>query len=45
MINTYVEAEAVRAGAATCYGSGSCSDQMMRLFAAPAPQHWYFRHK
>jgi hypothetical protein len=37
MINTIVGA-----GAALRYGSGSGSgsDQMMRLLAAPAPQHW-----
>jgi hypothetical protein len=29
----------VGAGAASRYGSGSGSDQMMRLLAAPAPQH------
>jgi hypothetical protein len=27
------------AGTASRYGSGS--DQMMRLLAAPAPQHWF----
>jgi hypothetical protein len=32
-----VGAGAVGAGAASRYGSGS--DQMMRLLAAPAPQH------
>jgi hypothetical protein len=37
MFNTYIGAEAVGAGAATRYGSGS--DQMMRLLADPAPQH------
>jgi hypothetical protein len=37
MINTIVGAGAVGAGAASRYGSGS--DQMMRLLAAPAPQH------
>jgi hypothetical protein len=31
----------VRAGAASRYGSGS--DQMMRLLAAPAPQHCLYR--
>jgi hypothetical protein len=31
------------AGAASRYGSGSGSDQMMRLLAAPAPQHFKFR--
>jgi hypothetical protein len=36
MFNTIVGARA--AGAALRYGSGS--DQMMRFFAAPAPQHW-----
>jgi hypothetical protein len=35
MINT-----TVGAGAAWRYGSGSGSDQKMRLLAAPAPQHW-----
>jgi hypothetical protein len=34
MFNTIAGA----AGAALCYGSGS--DQMMRLLAALAPQHW-----
>jgi hypothetical protein len=38
MFNTIVGAGSVRAGAASRYGSGS--DQMMRLLAAPAPQHW-----
>jgi hypothetical protein len=40
MFNTIVRAGAVRAGAASRYGSGS--DQMMRLLAAQAPatQHW-----
>jgi hypothetical protein len=38
MIYTIVRAGAVGAGAASRYGSGS--DQMMRLLAAPAPQHW-----
>jgi hypothetical protein len=37
MFNTIVGAEAVGAGAASRYGSGS--DQMMRLLAATAPQH------
>jgi hypothetical protein len=37
MINTIVGAGAVRAGAASRYGSGS--DQKMQLLAAPAPQH------
>jgi hypothetical protein len=37
MFDTIVGAVAV--GAASRYGSGS--DQMMRLLAAPAPQHWY----
>jgi hypothetical protein len=36
MFNTIVGAEF--AGAASRYGSGC--DQMMRLLAAPAPQHW-----
>jgi hypothetical protein len=35
MFNTIVGAGAVGAGAASRYGS----DQMMRLLAAPAPQH------
>jgi hypothetical protein len=30
----------VGAGAASRYGSGTSSDQMMRLLAAPAPQNW-----
>jgi hypothetical protein len=29
----------VGTGAASRYGSGSGSDKMMRLLAAPAPQH------
>jgi hypothetical protein len=37
MFNTIVGAGAVGAGATSCYGSGS--DQIMRLLAAPAPQH------
>jgi hypothetical protein len=37
MINTIVKAEAVKAGAASYYGSDF--DQMMRLLAAPAPQN------
>jgi hypothetical protein len=41
MFNTIVGAGAVRAGAASRYGSGS--DQMMRFLAAPAPQHWFSR--
>jgi hypothetical protein len=44
MFNTIVGAGAVGAGAraASRYGSGSgfVSYQMMRLLAAPAPQHW-----
>jgi hypothetical protein len=40
MINTIVGAAAVGAGAASRYGSGSGSDQKMRLLAALAPQHW-----
>jgi hypothetical protein len=40
MFNTIVGAGAVGAGAASRYGSSSGSDQMMRLLAAPAPQHW-----
>jgi hypothetical protein len=41
MFNTIVVAGAVGAGtrAASRYGSGSGSDQKMRLLAAPAPQH------
>jgi hypothetical protein len=39
MFNTTDGAGAVKAGAASRYGSGY--DQMMRLLAAPAPQHWY----
>jgi hypothetical protein len=39
MCNTTVGAGAVGAGAASCYGSDSGSDQKMRLLAAPAPQH------
>jgi hypothetical protein len=39
MINTIVGAGAVVAGAASRYGSGSGSDQKMRLLAAPALQH------
>jgi hypothetical protein len=38
MLNNTLRAGAVGAGAASRYGSGS--DQMMRLLAAPAPQHW-----
>jgi hypothetical protein len=37
MFNTIVGARAVGAGAASFYGS----DQMMRLLAAPAPQHCF----
>jgi hypothetical protein len=44
MFNTIVGAGSgvarAGAGAASRYGSGSSSDQMMRLLAAPAPQHW-----
>jgi hypothetical protein len=42
MCNTIVGAGA-GAGAASRYGSGfgSCSDQKMRLLAAPAPQHCF----
>jgi outer membrane protein assembly factor BamB len=40
MFNANVGAGSVGAGAASCYGSGS--GQMMRLLAAPAPQHWVF---
>jgi hypothetical protein len=45
MFNTTVGAGAARAGAASCYGSGS--DQKMRLLAAPAlaPQHWSYSRK
>jgi hypothetical protein len=41
MFNTIVGAGAVGAGAgaASRYGSGSSSDQMMRLLVALAPQH------
>jgi hypothetical protein len=39
MFITTAGAGAVGAGAASRYGSGSESDQMMRLFAAPALQH------
>jgi hypothetical protein len=38
MFNTIVGAGAVGAEALSRYGSGS--DQMMRLLAALAPQHW-----
>jgi hypothetical protein len=41
--NTIIGAGAVGAGAASRYSSGS--DQMMRLFAAPAPQHCLFYTK
>jgi hypothetical protein len=43
MFNTVVGAGAVGAGAgvASHYGSGSGSDQKMRLLAALAPQHCY----
>jgi hypothetical protein len=41
MIDTIVGAGAVGAGAASRYGSGSGIDQMMRLLAAPAPQHCF----
>jgi hypothetical protein len=37
MFNTIVGAGSVEAGAASRYGTGS--DQMMRLLAAPAPEH------
>jgi hypothetical protein len=40
MFNTIVGTGAVGAGAASLYGSGSVSDQKMRLLAAPALQHW-----
>jgi hypothetical protein len=40
MFNTIFGAGAVGAGAASRYGSGSGSDQKMRLLAALAPQHW-----
>jgi hypothetical protein len=43
MLNTIVGAGAVRAGAASRYGSGS--NQKMRLLAAPAPQHWLKKRK
>jgi hypothetical protein len=38
MFNTIVGAGVTGAGAALRYGSGS--DQIMRLLAAPVPQHW-----
>jgi hypothetical protein len=38
MFITNVGAGAVEAGAVLRYGSAS--DQMMRLLANPAPQHW-----
>jgi hypothetical protein len=41
MFNTIVGNGAVGAGTASRYGSGS--DQKMRLLAAPAPQHCFFR--
>jgi hypothetical protein len=41
MFITIVGTGAIGAGAASRYGSGS--DQMMRLFAAPAPQYWFSR--
>jgi hypothetical protein len=40
MFNTNVGAEAVGAGAASRYGSGS--DQKMRLLAAPAPNTEFY---
>jgi hypothetical protein len=39
MIYTIVGVRAVGAGAISRYSSGFGSDQMMRLLAAPAPQH------
>jgi hypothetical protein len=44
MFNTIAGAEAVGAGAASCYGSDS--DQMVQLLAAPAPdpQHWLSKY-
>jgi hypothetical protein len=44
MINTIVGARSIGAGAASRYGFGYSSDQMMRLLAAPAPQHWLQRY-
>jgi hypothetical protein len=41
MFNTIVGAGAVGAGAGAASRYGSGSDQMMRLLAAPAPQHWF----
>jgi hypothetical protein len=42
MCNTTVGAGSVRAGAVAALRYGSGSDQMMRLLAAPAPQHWFY---
>jgi hypothetical protein len=41
MFNTIIGVGAVGAGAVSLYGSGSGTDQMMRLLAAPAPQHLF----
>jgi hypothetical protein len=43
MFNTIVEAGAVGAGARAALRYGSVSDQMMRLLAATALQHWIQR--
>jgi hypothetical protein len=40
LINTIVGAVAVAVGAGAALRYGSGSDQMMRLLATPAPQHW-----
>jgi hypothetical protein len=42
MFNTIIGAGAVEARAALHYRSGSGSDQMMRLLAAPAPLHFFY---
>jgi hypothetical protein len=46
MFITIVGARVVGSGVASRYGSGSdsVSDQMMRLLAAPAPQHCKIVH-
>jgi hypothetical protein len=41
MLNNTLRAGTVGAGAASRYDSGS--DQMMRLLAAPALQHWFIQ--
>jgi hypothetical protein len=43
MLNVTFRAEAIGAGAASRYGSGSSSTKMMRLLVAPAsaPQHCF----